>query len=100
MRTVRCLVLMGIVVLSTTGTATAQSAAPGLTAYAQSAGSSEVTRPKSWTRSQWEAAKKRWSQDREKFNACSMQLQEEKMKRRLSALKQVRFIEGCMSRKS
>lgn len=93
---------IGILVLTTIGAAAVQSdvvpASPGLAANAQVDSDSEVARPPSWTRSHWEAVKKRWSQDRVRFDACATQLHEEKAKKRMSPRRQVRYMEKCMRR--
>jgi hypothetical protein len=99
----RSAAMIGILVLALATGAPARAevtpASPGLAAHAQTTADTEVERPRSWTRSHWEAVKKRWSQDRMKFDACADQLHQAKAKKRMSPRRQVRYMEKCMRRK-
>lgn len=55
------------------------------------------TRVKKWTRASIAAAKKRWADDRVKFDECRRRLAETLETRRLSLHKRVDFLERCMT---
>ena len=55
------------------------------------------SRVKKWTRARIDAAKKRWSEDNEKFAECQRRLDETLKMQRLSLHKRVDFLERCMA---
>ncbi len=54
------------------------------------------TRVKKWTRAPIAAAKKRWAEDKEKFDECQRRLAETLQTQRLSLHKRIDFLERCM----
>jgi hypothetical protein len=59
--------------------------------------SSSGLQTKTWAH--YEAMKKRWREDRAKFDACNQELAEAKKKARMSVHRQVDFMEHCMLRR-
>jgi hypothetical protein len=60
---------------------------------------SMATRVKTWTRAKLDAAKKRWAEDKAKFEGCQAQLLEARKTKRLSLHKQGDFLSACMNKK-
>ena len=60
---------------------------------------SRSERVKVWTKQRLDAAKKRWAQNKEKFRDCSLKLDEEKKKKRMSLHAQGHFLDTCMREK-
>ena len=66
------------------------------TRKAEAGSPSMGTRVKKWSRAQIAAAKKRWAEDKEKFDECQRKLVETLQMQRLSLHKRVDFLERCM----
>jgi len=56
------------------------------------------TRVEKWTRARIAATKKRWAEDKEKFDECQRRLAETLQTQRLSLHKRLDFLERCMVR--
>lgn len=67
------------------------------TRKAEAGSPSMGSRVKKWTRARIAAAKKRWSEDKEKFAECQRRLDETLQAQRLSLHKRVDFLERCMA---
>ncbi|MGA3302069.1 MAG: hypothetical protein ABSC72_02130 [Methylovirgula sp.] len=67
--------------------------APGMASAQQSDSSKTVTKVETWTKKQWEAAKKDWAKDKIKWAACEKQSKEQKLEGR----KSWSFLYTCMS---
>jgi hypothetical protein len=72
-----------------------ESSGEPLQAYAQK-NDAAPTRMRAWTRERWDAARKRWARNQQKFTACSLQLAEKKKERRMSLDTQKHFLNDCM----
>ena len=95
--------VVGILLVATIGSASAQTAtSPVIPSQAstQTGNPSAGTRVKAWTRSKLDAAKKQWAQNEAKFTDCQKQLGDKQKVKRLSLHNQGHFLEKCMSRNS
>jgi hypothetical protein len=54
-------------------------------------------RARAWAR--FDAMKRRWQQDRLKFDACAEKLKDAKKHKRMSVYRQIDFMEDCMQTK-
>jgi len=63
----------------------------------EAGGPSKASRVKKWTAARTAAAKRRWSEDKEKFAECQRRLDETLKMQRLSLHKRVDFLERCMA---
>ena len=102
----RVLVAAAVAMVVSFGGVTAQAGAPIAEAAKQSFAQAQpteqpsmATRVKTWTRAKLEAAKKRWAEDKAKFEDCQAQLVEARKAKRLSLHKQGDFLSACMNKK-
>jgi len=102
----RMLTAMGVAAVVSLGGMTVQAADPIADVAKQSFAQAQpaekpsmATRVKTWTRAKLEAAKKRWADDKAKFEGCQAQLIEARKSKRMSIYKQGDFLEHCMNQK-
>ena len=89
------LVLCALAVALNVGTVAAQQAPPKPAAKVeQKAEPSTWDQTKEMTRKEWDAAKKKWAQQKVKWNDCNQQSRKEK----LEAPKSWSFIASCMTK--
>ena len=81
-----CLTAVAFAALTSCGVAIAQTPAP------QPSKPSVETRVETWTKKQWEAAKKEWAKDTTKWTDCRKQSKDEK----LTGRKSWSFLYQCM----
>lgn len=101
MRSVRrVLGAMSVLLITTIGPVSAQSAPLGGNATKESVAQTQnpSNRVKTWTRARLAAAQKRWAQNQDQFAACSKQLAEQKKIKRLSLHERGHILQGCMNR--
>lgn len=83
------------------GGASAQTREPAATTVSEqstSAGKpSAAAKVKIWTRSRWEAARKRWARDNARFYGCSDKWREQTKNQKYSLHDQREFLFRCMS---
>ena len=92
----------GILLVATIESASAQKATSALSpsqASAQAENPSAGRQVKAWTRSKFDAAKKRWAQNEVKFTDCQKKLGEKQEVKRRSLHDRGHFLEKCMSQK-
>jgi len=84
------LAAMSVALVATIGTASMAVAQPEKPRVSERVGI--------WTRTQFEAAQKRWAEDQQRFIACSHKLDEEKKmrKRRMTYHRQADVLGACM----
>jgi hypothetical protein len=70
-----------------------------LHAYAQAEKETTTTKVTRWTKARYEAAKRRWAQNRQKFSECTGKLSEMQKGKRISVHDRGHFMQDCMAQK-
>ena len=98
-----CLLVGAIAVVMNIAAASAQTREPEARPATEQSGQVEKLSPtakvRSWTKAQWDAARKHWAQDNARFYACSGKWREQTEGRKFSLRDQREFLFQCMNSK-
>lgn len=99
MRIARLCLLMGVIAaLASTGAVSAQTVLKPVPEQSSRLDNpSTAAKVKTWTRTRWEAARKRWARDNAKFYGCSDKWREQTKNQKYSLHDQREFLFQCMS---
>jgi hypothetical protein len=85
-----------MVALANAGGASAQAPTPG-TAPVAGSSQPESTKAKTWTKTQWNSARRNWAQNKAKYQECQGKLRTEAKAKRLKLNDRRNFLSSCMS---